>query len=109
MLALLPGDPVVPDLLQQTRAAVLVEVDNPFGRALQEGIDLNAEFEKGPEEGDAAFGEYVTETRQALARALESGADGVLYRVFGAEPTLAIGSNDFTTSYGSLRTAAFMT
>jgi len=79
----------VAELLAETSAAVLVEIDNPFGRAMQRGIDLNAEFDKGPSVGDAAFGGFVQETRLALASAIESGADGVLYRVFGAEPSLS--------------------
>jgi hypothetical protein len=68
---------------------VLVEVGNPFGAAMQDGVDLNAEFEKGPDLGGAAFEAYVSGTRSALAAALESGADGVLYRLFGAEPSLS--------------------
>lgn len=69
--------------------AVLVEVGNPFGGALLNDVDLNAEFEKGPQVGGAAFETFVNETECALAAALESGADGVLYRLFGAEPLLS--------------------
>jgi hypothetical protein len=69
--------------------AILVEVGNPFGAALLDDIDLNDEFEKGPQAGGQAFENYVDETESALAAALESGADGVLYRLFGAEPLLS--------------------
>jgi len=70
-------------------AAILVEVGNPFGTALQKNVDLNEEFEKGPQVGGAAFESLVAETESALESALDSGADGVLYRLFGAEPLLS--------------------
>lgn len=76
-------------LLGETDAAVLVEVDNPFGLALSEDVDLNAEFDKSPLEGEVAFAEFIARTRDSLANAVGCGADGVLYRVFGAEPTLS--------------------
>jgi len=69
--------------------AILVEVGNPFGAALLNDVDLNYEFEKGPQVGGAAFDAFVKATESALAAALESGADGVLYRLFGAEPLLS--------------------
>ncbi|MDQ2985550.1 MAG: hypothetical protein M3R13_02355 [Armatimonadota bacterium] len=69
--------------------AVLVEVGNPFGVALQEGVDLNEEFEKGPALGSAAFDDFFLRTESALTAAMESGADGVLYRLFGADPMLS--------------------
>ena len=70
-------------------AAVLMEVGNPFGAALLDDVDLNDEFEKGPDVGGVAFEKYVDLTRAALDSALSAGADGVLYRVFGAEPGLS--------------------
>jgi len=70
-------------------AAVLVEVGNPFGAALLDNLDLNEEFDKGPLVGGAAFESYVKETSAALQSALDAGADGVLYRLFGAEPSLS--------------------
>ena len=75
--------------LDENGPAVLVEVGNPFGEALQSGVDLNEEFAKGPESGDEAFSAFVEGVGSSLHAALESGADGVLYRVFGAEPSLS--------------------
>lgn len=69
--------------------AVLVEVGNPFGAALMKAVDLNAEFEKGPQDGETAFGTYLDDTQRLLDGAMQSGADGVLYRLFGAEPSLS--------------------
>jgi hypothetical protein len=87
LVASLPED--VPTLLSETDAAILVEVDNPFGVALAEQIDLNEEFEADPAAGDVVFGAYADRTREQLEAALAAGADGVLYRVFGAEPSLS--------------------
>ena len=70
-------------------SAILVEVGNPFGAALLDGIDLNDEFEKGPAVGSHAFDKYVAATQELMESAMDSGADGILYRVFGAEPNLS--------------------
>lgn len=65
---------------------VLGMVRNPFGRALQKGLDLNALHRESPEEGDAALQQLVAETRSEMERALAAGADGILYLVHGAHP-----------------------
>lgn len=75
-------------LQQAAEPAVLVEVVNPFGQALAAGVDLNGEFALAPEKGQEALEAYISGVRSSLMAALESGADGVLYRLFGAEPTL---------------------
>lgn|GEM_PF-707897 len=65
--------------------AVLVEVLNPLGLALREGENPNRLLN----DPDAATGEldrWVERCREALSVALEGGADGVLYRLRGAEP-----------------------
>ena len=76
-------------LAQLPEAAVLVEVGNPFGEALQGGVDLTAEFAKGPDAGSSAFLAYSEGVASSLQAALRCGADGVLYRLFGAEPSLS--------------------
>lgn len=74
---------------EQCPVPVLVEVGNPFGFAMLAGVDLTAEFDKSPRSGEAAFGDYARMSREALDSALEAGADGILYRLFGAEPSLS--------------------
>lgn len=65
---------------------VLGIVRNPFGRALEKGLDLNALHRESPEEGDAATQQLVSETRAEMEQVLAAGADGVLYLVHGAHP-----------------------
>ena len=68
---------VVPDSDSVSRdagRAVLVEVANPFGQALDRGDDPRT----------AVVAEMVEETRGALRDALDAGADGVFYRLHGA-------------------------
>lgn len=83
------ADEVASVIAAATDTVVLVEVGNPFGAALLNDVDLNVEFDVGPQAGGEAFESYVAETESALTAALESGADGVLYRLFGAEPLLS--------------------
>lgn len=68
------------------RPDVVVEVVNPYGRALLHGIDLNQELRNDPETGNRQLAELVDETRNAIAKAFEAGAGGVLYRLHGASP-----------------------
>ena len=68
---------------------VLVEVQNPFGEAIDAEIDLNAEFDRGPAYGEHAFRGLFDKTEEKIAEALEVGADGIFYRLFGAEPNLS--------------------
>jgi hypothetical protein len=67
-------------------SGVLVEVVNPFGRALLKGIDLNQELRNDPETGNNLLSELVQETRRDIASVLEAGASGILYRLHGASP-----------------------
>jgi hypothetical protein len=66
--------------------AVLVEVTNPFGEALEAGAELNREFAESPENGHSMLSAYAEGVRSSLDAALISGADGVLYRLVGASP-----------------------
>jgi len=76
-------------LAENTDVAVLVEVLNPFGAALEAGVNLNTEYEAGREHGEALFSAYAAGVESSLMAAIESGADGVLYRLIGAEPELS--------------------
>lgn len=64
--------------------AVLVEVCNPFGLALRAGVDLNVAQKSDPESGSAKLSEFVNATRQSIQAALDAGADGIFYKLFGA-------------------------
>lgn len=68
---------VVPDsdsVVSDDQRAVLVEVANPFGQALERGDDPRT----------AVIEELVEASRGAMRDALDSGADGVFYRLHGA-------------------------
>ena len=64
----------------------LVDVPNPFGLALEKGIDLNRALKDDPTVGSLVLDELVEEVRLKIANGLENGADGVFYRLHGANP-----------------------
>jgi len=64
----------------------VVEVLNPYGRAKANDRDLNALLAEDPTQGVSELERLAAETRAEIAHALESGADGVFYRVVGATP-----------------------
>jgi hypothetical protein len=64
----------------------LVEVWNPFGRALRRGENPNEVLSDDPDRGSRFLESLVAETRQEIESALAAGADGVLYALFGAGP-----------------------
>jgi hypothetical protein len=64
--------------------AALVEVLNPFGLALQREIHLNDLLRDTPELGDRILSGLIEEARGHIQNALNSGADGILYRLHGA-------------------------
>ncbi len=69
---------VVPDsdsVMEDLERAVLVEVANPYGQALDRGDDP----------ATAVLEELVEETRGAIRDALDAGADGVWLRLHGAQ------------------------
>lgn len=65
--------------------AVLVEVLNPLGLALEKGENPNRLL-TDPDAAGRELDRWVEQCRETLKLALESGADGVLYRLRGAEP-----------------------
>jgi hypothetical protein len=64
--------------------ALLVEVPNPFGRAWVRRIDLNELLKTNPQEGVRLLIQFVEAAKTAMARSLDAGADGILYRLHGA-------------------------
>ena len=67
-------------------SVVLAEVSNPFGLALEKGIDLNKALRDNPAIGNEVLDNLVEEVRGTIAARLESGADGIFYRLHGANP-----------------------
>ena len=83
------AEEVVTAIHESPETPVLVEVQNPFGEAIDAGIDLNGEFDRGPTYGEQAFASLFEKTEAKIAEALGAGADGIFYRLFGAEPNLS--------------------
>jgi hypothetical protein len=80
------------DAVRRTRAEVdtatplLAEVQNPFGLALERGIDINQALRDDPEHGSLLLDGLEEEVRGRAMDSLGAGADGVLYRLHGAHP-----------------------
>lgn len=72
------------DAAKSDEKIVLVEVANPFGLALQAGVDLNHAQKEDPVRGAERLNEFVARTRDKINDALSAGADGVLYKLYGA-------------------------
>jgi len=82
---IIPADPdYVKRHDRQDNRALLVEVPNPFGRAWVRNIDLNALLKTDPKEGVRVLLQFVEAARTAMANSLDAGADGVFYRLHGA-------------------------
>jgi hypothetical protein len=64
----------------------LADVANPFGLALQKGIDLNKALKDDPTVGGDILDGLVDEVRKQISIGLQSGADGIFYRLHGACP-----------------------
>jgi hypothetical protein len=67
-----------------TDKTILYKLDNPFGKALAAGEDLNRKLEDSPEEGAQIVQELALSVTKEGRDALESGADGILYVLQGA-------------------------
>jgi hypothetical protein len=75
----------MPDHIAEEEGDVsLVEITNPFGLALQHNLDLNAQLKEDPRSGNRMLGDLVDEARRDIERAFEIGADGIIYRLYGA-------------------------
>lgn len=66
--------------------AVLVKILNPFGRAILADGSLSELIQEDPKEGEKVLDILVDETSEEISRALAQGADGIFYRLRGAEP-----------------------
>jgi hypothetical protein len=66
--------------------AVLAEVMNPFGRAVQFRLPLSTLLREEPERGQEELERLVQVTRDDIETAILAGADGIFYRLLGAEP-----------------------
>ena len=71
-----------------TDRAVLAIVGNPFFAAKLNGEDLTEVARKNSSEGQKRIESWVEKTQSALVTAIEGGADGVLYVLGGADPSL---------------------
>lgn len=71
------------DFVEEGRA-VLVDVPNPFGLALQKGIDINRALKDDPTVGADLLDALVHEIRQTISNSLMNGAEGIFYRLHGA-------------------------
>lgn len=75
----------IPDTIEESpEELTLVEVTNPFGLALQRHIDLNKELKNDPKVGDRLLTELFDEAKRDIEMAFQLGADGIIYRVYGA-------------------------
>jgi hypothetical protein len=66
--------------------AVLVSVFNPLGEALQAGSNPNDQTFADPQGVSEALEEYAQSVRNQMETALDAGADGIFYRIVGANP-----------------------
>ncbi|MDR3692022.1 MAG: hypothetical protein P4L46_21765 [Fimbriimonas sp.] len=65
---------------------VIVDIANPFGLALGKGLDLNKAMKDDPSVGALVLDGLVDEVRGRIRASLDSGADGIFYRLHGASP-----------------------
>ena len=65
---------------------VLAEVLSPFGRAVQFRLPLSTLLREEPGHGQEELEKLVEVTRQDIDTAILAGADGIFYRLRGAEP-----------------------
>ena len=66
--------------------AVLADIANPFRAAAERGLDLNSLLGSNPAAGNALLDQVVEQVRSRIEKAMASGADGIFYRLHGAEP-----------------------
>jgi len=83
--AILPLDRIV-NRANKSRI-VLAEVLSPFARSLQKALGLNRVLQEDPKKGEEILDGLIKQTLNEFAAARQAGADGVFYRLQGAEPT----------------------
>lgn len=62
----------------------LIKVVNPFGQALRSNVEVWDVLAEEPRRGEKILNELVDKTRSEIKAALEHGADGILYLLYGA-------------------------
>lgn len=62
----------------------LAKVLNPFGRALKLEVPLDDELAEDPAKGERTLDSLVAKTKQEMESALQMGADGIFYMLYGA-------------------------
>lgn len=67
----------------KVRLALIV---SPLGRAVAEGLDVLSMLTQDPSKGGAELERLESEVNEDIHRALQNGADGVFYCLFGANP-----------------------
>jgi len=65
---------------------LLVDVANPFGLALETGVDINQMLKDDPSSGGEVLDSLVAAVREQIVAGLDGGADGIFYRLHGANP-----------------------
>jgi len=84
-VVVLPPDPeYVKHHDRHDNRAILVEIPNPFGKAWSRNIDLNDMLTNDPQEGERLLTQFAESDRTAIGKVLEAGAEGILYRLHGA-------------------------
>jgi hypothetical protein len=78
------ADDTMPDRIAPSDQISLVEVVKPFGLAIQKSVDLNQILKEDPRKGNEILTELANETARQIDLAFEVGADGILYRLYGA-------------------------
>ncbi len=73
-------------LIADDEMMALAEITNPFGLAIERGLDLNAILKGDPESGSKTLDALTEEVKSTIASVLARGADGILYRLHGASP-----------------------
>jgi len=68
---------------------VLAEVFSPFSCAISKNLDLNSLYKSDPDAAEKEFKSFVQHVEREIDIALNSKADGIFYRLQGAEPKFA--------------------
>ena len=73
-------------LIAKEGTLLLAEIVNPFGLAIERGLDLNDLLKTDPEGGGCELDRLSEEVKSTIEDVLRRGADGILYRLHGACP-----------------------
>lgn len=65
---------------------MLAEILSPYSRSMAKGLGLNSVLEEDPKRGEELLQDLIKQTKSDFDKAQHAGADGVFYRLQGAEP-----------------------